>query len=78
MKKVKRAISRGERLRAANLKKRMPNYSLDHLVKERYPTFIDALGDLDDPLCLVSLFASFPTHKELKISNEVILNCQRL
>ena len=68
---MKRAISRGEKLRASNLKRNTPNYTLDHLVKERYPTFIDALGDLDDPLCLVSLFASFPTHKELKISNEV-------
>ncbi len=78
IKKIKRAISRGEKLRAANLKRTTPNYSLDHLVKERYPTFIDALNDLDDPLCLISLFASFPAHKDLKISNNNVVSCQRL
>jgi len=75
MKKIKRAIARGEKLKAAKLKRNTPKYTLDHLIKERYPTFIDALNDLDDPLCLLSLFASFPSHKDLKISNEIILNC---
>ena len=38
-----------------------PTYSLDHIVKERYPTFIDALRDLDDCLTLCFLFSTFPS-----------------
>ncbi|KAF7995821.1 hypothetical protein HCN44_006928 [Aphidius gifuensis] len=38
-----------------------PVVKLDHIVKERYPTFIDALRDLDDCLTLCFLFSSFPS-----------------
>ncbi len=78
MKKVKRAIARGEKLKARLMKRKTPNYSLDHLVKERYPTFSDALNDLDDALSLASLFSSFPAHKDLKIPHELITNCFEL
>jgi hypothetical protein len=33
----------------------------------RYPTFVDALHDLDDCLCLISLFANFPQTNEIQV-----------
>ena len=54
------------------LKETLPKYSLKHLIKERYPTFIDALRDLDDPLCLINLFSIFPTHRTFGIPRDKI------
>lgn len=58
LRKYKKFMRRDEPDRAKKIKQNMPKYTLDHLVKERYPSFADVLRDLDDPLCLINLFAA--------------------
>jgi len=54
-KKLKRAIAKQDNVKAEMLKANKPTYTLNHLIKERYPTFVDAIRDLDDALCLLHL-----------------------
>ncbi|KAJ7102230.1 Pescadillo N-terminus-domain-containing protein [Mycena belliarum] len=75
-KKLSRALGRGEWSDAKNLEDNKPVYRLDHIIKERYPTFIDAVRDIDDALCMVFLFASLPSNARLPPS--LIENCSRL
>ncbi|KFB43262.1 hypothetical protein ZHAS_00011043 [Anopheles sinensis] len=62
-----RRISQAKHKKNAKLQNiRMKNYpemKLDHIVKERYPTFIDAIKELDDCMTLLFLFSTFPASK---------------
>lgn len=49
---------------------------LDHIIKERYPTFVDALRDLDDALSMLFLFANLPSTEN--VPPKIIAKCQRL
>ncbi|KAG6911839.1 hypothetical protein DXG01_000086 [Tephrocybe rancida] len=75
-KKLSRALGRGEWSSAKSLEDNKPVYRLDHIIKERYPTFIDAVRDIDDALCMIFLFASLPSNS--RVPPELIENCVRL
>jgi len=76
-KKISRALGRGEVGDAARLEKtQTPRITLDHIIKERYPTFVDALRDLDDALSMLFLFANLPSTST--IPPKTIALCQRL
>ncbi|XP_060188029.1 pescadillo homolog [Lycium barbarum] len=77
-KKIKKAVSKKNRDLAERLLTRKPSYTLDMLIRERYPKFIDALRDLDDCLSMVHLFAALPAVEREKISVNRVHNCRRL
>mmetsp|Transcript_17248 Transcript_17248/g.33861 ORF Transcript_17248/g.33861 Transcript_17248/m.33861 type:complete len:807 (-) Transcript_17248:293-2713(-) len=53
-----------------------PRYTLEHLIKERYPRFRDSLADMDDALCLIHLFANMRIVSS--VNAERSENCLRL
>lgn len=59
-KKIAKKLGRKEESEAKRLFINRPRYSLDHVVRERYPTFASVLADLDDGLTLINLFAYLP------------------
>ncbi|KAF2476640.1 uncharacterized protein BDR25DRAFT_277924 [Lindgomyces ingoldianus] len=76
-KKIGRALGRGEVGDAARLEKtHIPKIKLDLIIKERYPTFVDALRDLDDALSMLFLFANLPSTPH--VPSKTIALCQRL
>ncbi|KAF2667081.1 hypothetical protein BT63DRAFT_433909 [Microthyrium microscopicum] len=75
-KKIGRALGRNEVGDAVRFEKNAPRMTLDHLIKERYPTFVDALRDLDDALSMIFLFASLPSTSH--VPAKTIALCQRL
>jgi len=60
MKKYKKALGRRDKDTARRIKEQIPEITVDHLVRERYPTFLDALRDYDDALNQLFLFRSLP------------------
>jgi len=76
MRKIKTAMEKGDKETALRLKENKPSLQLDHLVKERYPTFNDALNDLDDCLTLCFFYSTLP--RSTKVPTNLITLCRRL
>ena len=75
LRKFKRAKETNNIGQVKYLAKHRPQYSLNHLIRERYPEFVDALRDLDDPLSTIALFSIFPSHKEFSLERKEVDNC---
>ncbi|XP_059533016.1 pescadillo homolog [Myotis daubentonii] len=76
VRRLRKAYGKSEWNTVERLKDNKPNYKLDHIVKERYPTFIDALRDLDDALSMCFLFSTFPRTGKCHV--QTIQLCRRL
>lgn len=80
MKIMNRRIKYAESIKDKKLKRmrlnKYPELKLDHVVRERYPTFIDAIKDLDDCLTLLFLFSTFPALKSVTRTQTAL--CRRL
>jgi pescadillo protein len=82
--KISKALGRGDAHDAQRLEKNASRpektgktkYTLDHVIRERYPTFIDALRDLDDCLSMLFLFANLPSTST--VPAKMIARCERL
>ncbi|CAJ2499875.1 Uu.00g027280.m01.CDS01 [Anthostomella pinea] len=83
-KKISRALGRGDVTDASRLERNAarpdktgkPRYTLDNVIRERYPTFVDALRDLDDCLSMLFLFANLPSTST--VPAKMIARCERL
>ncbi|XP_076069905.1 pescadillo homolog [Oratosquilla oratoria] len=76
MRRLTRAVGKKDSEKAERVRMNKPIYKLDHIIQERYPTFIDALHDLDDPLSMAFLYATLP--KSTKLPMDMIQMCKRL
>jgi len=76
LRKLKKAQEKKNWDTVERLRENKPRYSLDTIVRERYPTFIDAVRDLEDCLCLCFLYSTFP--KTQKTPVEMTSLCKRL
>uniref|UniRef100_A0A2L2XW92 Pescadillo homolog n=1 Tax=Parasteatoda tepidariorum TaxID=114398 RepID=A0A2L2XW92_PARTP len=76
VRRLKKAIGKQDQDTSQRLRENQPIFKLDHVVKERYPTFVDALRDLDDVISMCFLFSSFPKSHSIKV--ELIHLCRRL
>ncbi|KAJ1412155.1 Pescadillo [Sesbania bispinosa] len=76
--KIKKAEAKKNYERANRLREKTPKPKIDRIIRQRYPRFVDALGELDDCLTMVHLFGALPASESKKIEVERVHRCRRL
>ncbi|XP_056139734.1 pescadillo [Lampris incognitus] len=76
VRKLRKAYGKSEWTGVERLRENKPVYKLDNIIKERYPTFIDALRDMDDALSMCFLFSTFARTGKCHV--QTIQLCRRL
>uniref|UniRef100_A0AAY5KZU3 Pescadillo homolog n=1 Tax=Esox lucius TaxID=8010 RepID=A0AAY5KZU3_ESOLU len=76
VRKLRKAYGKAEWTGVERLRDNKPGYKLDHIIKERYPTFVDALRDIDDALSMCFLFSTFARTGKCHV--QTITLCRRL
>jgi len=75
-----RKLKKAEQKKNSAAEKRLlaaaPQIRLDHIIKERYPAFTDAVRDLDDSLCMLFLFAELSAAH--RIRSHTLTKCRPL
>lgn len=78
LKKVKKARDFKDEYKLNFLKMKKPEFNCNHLICERYPTFDDAIKDLDDCLSMIHLFSVLPSGSTNDLTGKRVFKWQRL
>ena len=76
LKRMKKLKARKDIVTLDSLKENRPFYQLGHIVRERYPTFVEAVRDLDDCLSMLFMYARFASNP--KMDHELVSASRRL
>lgn len=76
LKRITKCKGRGDYDLLNQVAKTKPMLKFDHVIRERYPKFTDALRDLDDALCMCFLYANMTKNEQLP--GQVIQYSRRL
>jgi len=79
-KKEAKYAAKGWKDKLINLRNNKPELDIGAYVKDRYPSLQDAINDMDDALCVVSLLQELQANKraEKRIKKSVLRDCERL
>jgi len=78
LKKIKNSKGRRDKEDLARRIKSAPKMKLDHIVKERYPTFEEALRGLDDALSLIAVYAKMMVAEESTLPQKTLDDAQNV